>query len=187
VPSGEELHGSTLSPVAVPAKQSPDNRNNNGTTEGPTVGLPSWAAREHEDLVFQILTTTVLNPRGSWTKNGQELYCSGCPMLGGKIVNDSTTQLDEGGEILDCGKSVNFTYYDQLMGIANRVNHPHIPEPQVALLFRKKNSKKDTIDLGTLERKLRKAKKEVSILTLSCFRLYRLLLVLFPCISFDYS
>lgn len=38
-------------------------------------------------------------------------------------------------DILDCGKPVNFTYYDHLVGIQNRANHIHIPEPEVALTF----------------------------------------------------
>jgi len=40
-------------------------------------------------------------------------------------------------EVLDCGKPVNFTYYDHLVGIQNRADHPHIPEPEVALTFQK--------------------------------------------------
>lgn len=38
-------------------------------------------------------------------------------------------------DVLDCGKTVNFTYYDHLVGIQNRANHIHIPEPEVALSF----------------------------------------------------
>lgn len=38
-------------------------------------------------------------------------------------------------DVLDCGKPVNFTYYDHLVGIQNRANHIHIPEPEVALTF----------------------------------------------------
>ena len=114
-----------------------------------------------------------MSPKGSWTKNGLELYCSNCPIAGSAVHNgnaghsghDSGTMQDEylmqGQEVLDCGRPANFTYYDQLIGVANRQSHPHIPEPQVAMVFRKKGSKKDTIDLNTLERKLRKAKKEV--------------------------
>lgn len=38
-------------------------------------------------------------------------------------------------DVLDCGKPVNFTYYDHLVGIQNRANHIHIPEPEVAVTF----------------------------------------------------
>lgn len=34
-------------------------------------------------------------------------------------------------EYLDCGKAVNFTYYDNLVGVARRHRHPNVPEPQV--------------------------------------------------------
>lgn len=34
-------------------------------------------------------------------------------------------------EVLDCGKAVNFTYYDDLIGVAQRYNHPVVPEPEV--------------------------------------------------------
>lgn len=37
-------------------------------------------------------------------------------------------------ETLDCGKPVNFTYYDYLIGVAQRFNHPLIPEPEVSLI-----------------------------------------------------
>ncbi|GLH14197.1 Uncharacterized protein GBIM_18590 [Gryllus bimaculatus] len=64
-------------------------------------------------------------------------------------------------EHLDCGKPVNFTYYDNLVGVANRHNHPHVPEPQVAMIFKKKNSKNTELDVNMLEKKLKKAKREV--------------------------
>lgn len=35
-------------------------------------------------------------------------------------------------ETLDCGKAINFTYYDDLIGIAQRYNHPIVPEPEVS-------------------------------------------------------
>jgi hypothetical protein len=67
----------------------------------------------------------------------------------------------ESDEYLDCGKSVNFTYYDNLVGVANRHNHPHVPEPQVAMIFKKKGTKSTELDVNALERKLKKAKREV--------------------------
>lgn len=127
-------------------------------------------AEQEDDIVFQILSSTVLTS-GAWMKNGKETYCASCPM--GQQFSSAESSVDEEmqqqrsandvttDEPLECGKPANFTYYDQLMGIANRHNHPHIAEPQVAMVFRKKGSKKDTIDLNTLEKKLRKAKKEV--------------------------
>lgn len=45
------------------------------------------------------------------------------------------TKYPEDDEVLDCGKPVNFTYYDNLVGIANRLSHPNVPEPQVRMLY----------------------------------------------------
>lgn len=66
-------------------------------------------------------------------------------------------------QVLDCGKPVNSTQYDHLRGISSRHNHRHIPEPEVAMIFRTKNSPEP--DLNLLESQLRKAKKEVHRIT----------------------
>lgn len=63
---------------------------------------------------------------------------------------------------LTCGKPVNSTQYDHLRGITNRYEHPHIPEPEVAMIFRKKGSRSSEVDLNDLEEKLFRLKKEVS-------------------------
>lgn len=63
---------------------------------------------------------------------------------------------------LSCGKPVNHTQYDHLRGIANRNEHGHIPEPEVALIFKKKGSKNSHVDISELEEKLKKMKKDVS-------------------------
>lgn len=42
---------------------------------------------------------------------------------------------DMDDEYLDCGKSVNFTYYDNLVGVQRRHRHPNVPEPQVKRNF----------------------------------------------------
>lgn len=49
--------------------------------------------------------------------------------------NVSTEKLPQNyydNEVLDCGKTVNFTYYDDLIGVAQRYNHPIVPEPDVS-------------------------------------------------------
>lgn len=61
---------------------------------------------------------------------------------------------------ITCGKPVNSTQYDHLRGIANRNEHAHIPEPEVALIFKKKGSKNSEVDMNSLEEKLRKSFKE---------------------------
>lgn len=65
-------------------------------------------------------------------------------------------------DLLSCGKPVNFTFYDDLIGIAQRFSHPNNPEPEVAFLFMKKKEPKylHQFDVNTLERRLRKARKE---------------------------
>lgn len=67
---------------------------------------------------------------------------------------------------ITCGKPVNSTQYDHLRGIANRNEHAHIPEPEVALIFKKKGSKNSEVDMNSLEEKLRKSFKEVHVFIL---------------------
>jgi hypothetical protein len=60
---------------------------------------------------------------------------------------------------LDCGRPVNFTYYDHLMGIANRALHPRVPEPDVATsFFGRMSASAATVD--AIERRLRRAKRD---------------------------
>ena len=94
----------------------------------------------------------------------------------GTYFDDDPDNLDlaKDQEVLDCGRPVNFTYYDHLVGIQNRASHPHIPEPEVALTFQKsgvykpsRNGGKKTaknnsneINIDDIERSLLKAKRE---------------------------
>lgn len=54
----------------------------------------------------------------------------------GSENNDESTPAETNGDVddeyLDCGKAVNFTYYDNLVGVARRHRHPNVPEPQVS-------------------------------------------------------
>lgn len=85
-------------------------------------------------------------------------------------------------EKLNCGKSVNFTYYDDLVGVANRYtkknfffflnsyrnslifrnNFRNLPEPEIAYMFLKKKTSKalKNFDIVALEKRLKKAKRE---------------------------
>ena len=72
--------------------------------------------------------------------------------------NDSTKSVKK---ILTCGKVANYTQYDHLRGIAARSEHPHVPEPEVAIMFRKKGAKSSEVDMTELEIRLRKVKKQV--------------------------
>jgi tetratricopeptide (TPR) repeat protein len=60
--------------------------------------------------------------------------------------------------VVDCGKPVASTNIDHLRSIANRDSHPHVPEPEVAMIFRTKGSTE--VDMDQLEVQLKAAKKE---------------------------
>ncbi|GFG29591.1 hypothetical protein Cfor_01048 [Coptotermes formosanus] len=140
------------------------------------------------DQIFDIITSTIHYGK-TWTKQSMEYYCTECQAINFGIsdklaskpseqgnntsnifqngwdskrsASETTNKVDrESDEYLDCGKSVNFTYYDNLVGVANRNNHPHVPEPQVAMMFKKKGTKSIEFDVNALERKLKKAKRE---------------------------
>lgn len=72
--------------------------------------------------------------------------------------SDSFASLD----LLTCGKPVNFTHYDDLVGVAQRYEHNPAPEPEVAYLFlkRKTGQSLEHFNIDALERRLRRAKKE---------------------------
>ena len=72
-----------------------------------------------------------------------------------------TNSVSDTVKVLTCGKAVNYTQYDHLRGIINRQDHVHVPEPDVALMFKKKGSRSSEVDMNELEDKLRKSKKEV--------------------------
>ncbi|KAK9501616.1 hypothetical protein O3M35_012310 [Rhynocoris fuscipes] len=120
-----------------------------------------------DDPIFNIITSTVHYGQ-SWTKRSMDTnYCTDCQNVTSSpekreqvVLNQETTnntKPPEDDEVLDCGKPVNFTYYDNLVGVANRLSHPNVPEPQVGLIFKKKST---DIDVAALERKLKKAKRE---------------------------
>lgn len=90
------------------------------------------------------------------------MFFSGLPS---KIsTSEPSTKEDKSGKkLLTCGKPTNFTQYDHLLGIAHRNEHPHIPEPEVAVMFRKKGAKSSEVDMTELESKLRKLKKQVCV------------------------
>merc|ERR1719474_32795 len=122
-----------------------------------------------QEQMLDILLSTVTNHDGMWKKTTNENHCS---LHGISHCQESYAQpsrnnrgilidddLDD--EVLDCGKPVNFTYYDHLVGIQNRASHLHIPEPEVANLFKHKKSKKNLdVDIDSIERRLKKSKRE---------------------------
>ena len=95
------------------------------------------------------------------TQNISESYPLSSQVSNEQVTCASGQQCDN--VILDCGKPVNFTYYDNLIGVANRNKHPLVPEPNVALMFKKNGGKTVDVDIDLLERRLKKAKREVYI------------------------
>lgn len=134
------------------------------------MGLGAQATGDRQEVVMDILLSTVTNTEGMWKKTSSENHCS---LYGishcqasywGQQARNNRGLLIESSEIedevLDCGKAVNFTYYDHLVGIQNRASHLHIPEPEVANLFKKKSKKGSEIDIDSIERRLKKSKRE---------------------------
>ncbi|XP_044271216.1 uncharacterized protein LOC123015515 isoform X2 [Tribolium madens] len=109
-----------------------------------------------DDPIFNIITSTV-HLGHSWIKERVEHYCTNCHVK--NLNTNVVVKPPEPDEVLDCGKPVNFTYYDNLVGVLNRHKHPTVPEPHAALIFTKRTKKKD-FDVDALERKLKKAKRE---------------------------
>uniref|UniRef100_A0A182IKB8 Uncharacterized protein n=1 Tax=Anopheles atroparvus TaxID=41427 RepID=A0A182IKB8_ANOAO len=122
-------------------------------------------AGEEEESTFYIITSTTVNYReNTWRRQSRDNVIVNLP----KDSSDSATNpnlkggTDADSDVLDCGKPVNFTYYDDLIGVAQRYSHPIVPEPEVAYLFLKKKGAKSlkNFDIDALERRLRKAKNE---------------------------
>lgn len=90
--------------------------------------------------------------------NATEPFTLSSQTSGEQAVCTSGQQCED--VILDCGKPVNFTYYDNLLGVANRDKHPLVPEPNVALMFKKNGGKSMDVDIDLLEKRLIKAKRE---------------------------
>lgn len=70
---------------------------------------------------------------------------------------------DEHYDRLDCGKPVNFTYFDDLVGIIHRQKHKNLPEPDVLFTFTtkaKSGKMRKNFDIDALETKLRKDKRD---------------------------
>ena len=127
------------------------------------------AGDKNQELMLDILMSTVTNSEGTWKKTATVSYCSNCPnrsLIGRNnrgILKDDDDALDVKDEELDCGKSVNFTYYDHLVGIQNRASHPHNPEPEIAESFRNligKSYRATDNNIDLIERKLKKSKRD---------------------------
>eukprot|EP00095_Tigriopus_kingsejongensis_P007637 snap_masked-scaffold1040_size68023-processed-gene-0.10 protein:Tk07637 transcript:snap_masked-scaffold1040_size68023-processed-gene-0.10-mRNA-1 annotation:"tetratricopeptide repeat protein 17" len=126
-----------------------------------------------QEAVMDILLSTVTASDGTWKKTSRPCQpaAAGQASRGGVSRNNRGVPLDSdaeedaalAGEVLDCGKPVNFTYYDHLVGLQNRHSHPNMPEPEVAAAFKlakrpAKASPASTIE--AIERKLKRDKRD---------------------------
>ncbi|KAJ8969689.1 hypothetical protein NQ317_014234 [Molorchus minor] len=124
--------------------------------------IDGYLQDEYDNSLFDIITSTEHFGQ-SWVKKIHTFL----------FVRNNSTQknmaahnlkIKEKDDILDCGKPVNFTYYDNLVGVLNRNRHPNVPEPQAILYFNKNYGKTknelDEFDIDILEAKAKKGKKE---------------------------
>lgn len=121
-----------------------------------------------EDPLFKILTNKRIED-GQWLVDNEQ-DCKHCREIEQSTRETQTYRKDENGDqkqnkstnkkLLTCGKPTNHTQYDHLRGITNRSEHPHIPEPEVAIMFRKKGARNSEVDMTELETRLRKLKKQ---------------------------
>lgn len=144
--------------------------------------MDSTASSSSEvDPIMSILTSKIIvNDEGEW-RLVEEGSCSAENCLQSEESNyslsaekksSSSSKQREGTKInsqgkknkkqkkktLDCGKAVNSTHVDHLRGVAGRHSHPHIAEPEVSMILRKKSGKE--VNLEEIERKLKKSVKE---------------------------
>ncbi|CAG9837238.1 unnamed protein product [Diabrotica balteata] len=115
------------------------------------------------DPLFDIILSTE-HYGETWVKQPIQYYCSDCKNRRNGTNPNSYQKYQTADEVLDCGKPVNFTYFDNLVGVVNRNKHPTVPEPQAILCFTKNygnyKSEMEEFDIDALEKRLKKAKKE---------------------------
>lgn len=115
-------------------------------------------ASSSEQTVSPLRTSTSKNLTAAG--NGSPLAAAGRTYSATHPTEDS--EQTNSIEPLTCGKPVNFTHYDDLVGVAQRYEHNPAPEPEVAYLFLKRKSGQslEHFNIDALERRLRRAKKE---------------------------
>lgn len=86
------------------------------------------------------------------------------------VFRKDLKSLDSDGDetFLNCGKSVNLTYFDSLLGISNRANHPNVEETKVLLIQHKNFTQAQMRDFCS------KLKKEIRVMPKSLERNIRI-------------
>ncbi|KAG5683649.1 hypothetical protein PVAND_012920 [Polypedilum vanderplanki] len=133
---------------------------------------------EELDEVFYIISTTESQLGTTWIKESDNYDFTidveshsnsdnnNKSSIYHKTENNSTKQQKEDEqqyEVLDCGATVNFTIFDDLVGVSNRKSHKILPEPDVLFTFTtkaKSGKMRKNFDVDALEAKLRKAKRD---------------------------
>lgn len=126
-----------------------------------------------DDPLFNIITSTE-HYGSSWVKHDELSYCADCDSQSEnsdqvkvnstnpdfKLIDSS--QNSEDNHELSCGKPINFTFYDNLVGVMHRDKHPPLVEPEAMIEFIRKFKFKagKTFDLELVENKLKQIKKE---------------------------
>lgn len=147
----DEDEESTFTIITATAANYRHNTWNRG--EGTTEELLRRLAEGENPSSFSSTSANASNPVGSGASSVPTGTASQSARSG-----QSDTSLD----LLTCGKPVNFTHFDDLVGVATRYEHNPAPEPEVAYLFlkRKTGQSLEHFNIDALERRLRRAKKE---------------------------
>lgn len=124
-----------------------------------------------EDPLFNIITSTE-RYGNTWVKHDEPSFCADCAS---RVENSEKLKINltnpdfkmvgqklEDDHELSCGKPVNFTFYDNLVGVMNRDKHPPLVQPEAMIEFIRKYKLKagKTFDLELVENKLKQTKKD---------------------------
>uniref|UniRef100_A0A182T7Y3 Uncharacterized protein n=1 Tax=Anopheles maculatus TaxID=74869 RepID=A0A182T7Y3_9DIPT len=90
----------------------------------------SYQPEEDEESTFHIITTTAANYRdNTWRRHARDkiivnlVKTSVDTASSANIKGTGTSVSSEQTDVLDCGKPVNFTYYDDLIGLYNQIGN----------------------------------------------------------------
>lgn len=164
--AAEEDEESTFTIITATAANYRHNTWNRG--EGTTEELLRRLAEGENPSILgsTSFNSSATNPAGTGALNANSASPSQQPVPepSSKVVDlsSSSSSSASGLDLLTCGKPVNFTHYDDLVGVAQRYEHNPAPEPEVAYLFlkRKTGQSLEHFNIDALERRLRRAKKE---------------------------
>lgn len=157
----DEDEESTFTIITATAANYRHNTWNRG--EGTTEELLRRLAEgeNHATLGSTPFNSSATDPAGTHNAKSETASQQPVPDPSSKVT-DPPSSSSSGLDLLTCGKPVNFTHYDDLVGVAQRYEHNPAPEPEVAYLFlkRKTGQSLEHFNIDALERRLRRAKKE---------------------------